>query len=157
MGGVRMVRCEARFKRRSGLVAVALIAGSTVAHAADLTVGAFGGIWEQSLRKCAIAPFEKSTGKKVEVVLGAPVQWLNQIAASPMKPPLDVIFNPTETSLDAIARGLVDPFTKDNVPNIVDLEPKFVEIGAGHGVVHNYGAMGILYNKDTVKDPPKSW
>lgn len=127
------------------------------AQAADLTVGAFGGIWEQSLRKCAIDPFEKATGKKVDVVLGAPVQWLNQIAASPAKPPLDVIFNTTETSIDAIQRGLVDKFTPEKVPNMNELEPKFRDIGGGYGTVHNYGSMGLVYNKTVVKDPPKSW
>jgi len=39
----------------------------------------------------ACAPFQKQTGKTVDVVLGAPLQWLNQIAANPKHPPLDVI------------------------------------------------------------------
>jgi putative spermidine/putrescine transport system substrate-binding protein len=126
-------------------------------QAADLTVGAFGGVWEQSLRKCAIAPFEKATGKKVDVVLGTPVQWLNQIAATPDKPPLDVIYNPTETSIDAVKRGLVDKFTPEKVPNMNELQTKFRDIAKGYGTVHNYGSMGLIYNKTTVKDPPKSW
>jgi putative spermidine/putrescine transport system substrate-binding protein len=67
----------------------ALATASGTARAADLTVGAFGGVWEDSLRKCIITPFEKQTGKTVDVVLGSPIQWLNQIAASPGKPPLD--------------------------------------------------------------------
>jgi putative spermidine/putrescine transport system substrate-binding protein len=140
------------------IVAAAALCGSLgAAKAADLTVGAFGGIWEQSLRKCAIAPFEKATGKTVEVTLGSPIQWLNQIAASPAKPPLDVLFNPTDTGHDAITRGLVDPMTVEKVPNLADMVPSFVQAGEGHGVIHNYGAMGILYNKDAVKDPPKTW
>src|SRR5262249_26769061 len=102
-------------------------------------------------------PFEKRTGKKVEVTLGAPVQWLNQVAASSARPPLDVVFNPTETALEAISRGLVDRFTTNKVPNMSQLEPKFVEAGLGHGVVHNYGAMGVIYNKSVVRDPPKNW
>src|SRR5690606_21489522 len=63
------------------LAAMAGIGGANFseAAAADLAVGAFGGVWEQSLRKCAIEPFQKATGKTVEVVLGAPVQWMNQI------------------------------------------------------------------------------
>lgn len=125
--------------------------------AADLTVGAFGGIWEQSLKTCVIEPFEKKTGKSVEVVLGAPVQWINQIAASPNDPPLDVIYLPSDNAFDAIKRGIVDKLTVDKVPNLADLTPYFAKIGDGYGVVHNYGAMGIIYNTETVKEPPKDW
>ena len=138
-----------------GFAAVLSLAGS--AAAADLTVGAFGGVWEKSLRKCTIEPFEKKTGKKVDVVLGAPVQWLNQIQASPTKPPFDVIYLPTENALDAIQRGVIDKFAEDKVPNVKTIEPQFANIGDGFGVVHNYGAMGLLYNSKTVKDPPKTW
>lgn len=127
------------------------------ASAADLTVGAFGGVWEKSLRKCVIAPFEKQTGKTVDVVLGAPTQWLNQIAASPGKPPLDIIYNPTETSYEAINRGLVEKFTAADVPNASEVVPRFADMTGGYGAVHNYGAMGIIYNSTTVKDPPKDW
>src|SRR5690606_33361332 len=80
------------------------------ATAADLTVGAFGGVWEQSLRKCAIEPFQKRTGKTVEVVLGSPVQWMNQSAASPDAPPLDIIFRPSDNAFDVIDRGLAEKF-----------------------------------------------
>jgi putative spermidine/putrescine transport system substrate-binding protein len=137
--------------------AALLLAASSGAKAADLVVGAFGGVWEQSLRKCVVAPFEKKTGKTVDVVLGAPLQWLNQIAANKDKPPLDVIYNATETSYDAADRGLIDKFTTANVPNIASEKPEFANITGGFGAVHNYGAMGIIYNSTTVKDPPKTW
>lgn len=138
-----------------GVAATAALGGG--AGAADLTVGAFGGVWEASLRKCTIEPWTKKTGKTVDVVLGAPVQWLNQIAASPQKPPFDLIYLPTENALDAIGRGVVEKVAVDKAPNIALLEPQFQTIGDGLGVVHNYGAMGLLYNKQTVKDPPKTW
>lgn len=129
----------------------------TQAAAADLTVGAFGGIWEQSLRKCVVEPFEKKTGKSVSIVLGSPVQWLNQIAANPGKPPVDIIYNPTENSLDAIARGLIDKLPTDKVPNMAQRAPEFTKMGDSYGTIHNYGAMGIIYNTTVVKDPPKNW
>lgn len=141
------------------LAAMAGIGGANFseAAAADLAVGAFGGVWEQSLRKCAIEPFQKATGKTVEVVLGAPVQWMNQIAASPEDPPLDVIFMPSDNAFDVIDRGLAEKFTPEKVPNMANLESYFAEIGDGYGVVHNYGAMGIIYNKETVNEPPATW
>ncbi|OZI37107.1 hypothetical protein CAL29_01355 [Bordetella genomosp. 10] len=130
---------------------------SHTAPAADLTVAAFGGQWEQSLRQCDIAAFEKATGKKVDVVLGTPVQWINQIAASPEHPPFDVIFIPSDYAFDVAQRGMAQKITPENAPNVKDLTPYFADIGKGYGVVHNYGSMGIIYNKKTVKNPPKSW
>ena len=143
--------------RKIALLWVAMLLATPAAQAADLTVGAFGGIWEQSLRKCMIEPFEKQTGKKIDVVLGAPTQWLNQIAASPAKPPLDILYVPTEAAYEAINRGLVDKFTKETVPNIGLVAPQFAKLGDGYGTVHNYGAMGLIYNAQTLKDPPKTW
>ncbi|WP_375457727.1 extracellular solute-binding protein [uncultured Enterovirga sp.] len=134
-----------------------LLLGLGAAVAADLTVGAFGGIWEQSLRKCVVEPFQKRTGKTVDVVLGAPVQWLNQIAATPTKPPLDVFYLPSENAYDAIDRGLVEAMPPEKVPNLGDVREQFRQLGTGFGTPHNYGGMGIIYNKTTVKDPPKDW
>ncbi len=146
---------------RAGVSIIAVVAAivlSPAANAADLTVGAFGGIWEQSLRKCIIEPFTKQTGKTVDVVLGSPTQWLNQIAASPGKPPLDIVYNPTETAYEAINRGLVIQFTPETVPNAQAVSQRFQQMtDGGWGSVHNYGAMGIIYNATTVKDPPKSF
>jgi putative spermidine/putrescine transport system substrate-binding protein len=66
---------------RACLLATIATPATTSARAADLSVGTFGGVWEESLRKCISAPFEKQTGKTVDVVIGSPIQWLNQIAA----------------------------------------------------------------------------
>ena len=89
-----------------GLAACLGMLASHSAPAADLTVTAFGGVWEKSLRTCYIEPFQKRTGKSVDVVLGTPAQWVNQIAANPQKPPIDVILNLIDGAEDAKARGL---------------------------------------------------
>lgn len=145
-----------RFRLVVGLLALPAL-WPLPGRAADLVVGAFGGIWEQSLRKCVIEPWTKATGKTVDVVLGSPNQWLNQIAATPGKPPLDVIYNPTESAYDAITRGLVDRMTPEQVPNVAMVSPTFANITDGYGAVHNYGAMGLIFNKATVPNPPKTW
>ncbi len=130
---------------------------ATSAFSADLTVGAFGGVWEQSLRTCVVEPFEKQTGKSVQVVLGSPVQWLNQIAANPTQPPLDIVFTPTEQAYDMIGKGLADAFTKETVSVLPDLNPDLVAFGEGYGVVFDYGAMGVIYNAKKITKPIKTW
>lgn len=148
---------------RNGILAA--VAGVTIsaaglcgtATAADLTVTAFGGAWEKSLRSCYVEPFEKKTGKSVEVVLGGPPQWVNQIAANPSQPPIDVLFNLIDTALDAADKGLVEKFDATKVPSLADIPAGFGEPIKGYGSVANFGAAGLAYNAKKIKNPPKSW
>jgi putative spermidine/putrescine transport system substrate-binding protein len=151
------MRTGSAIRMIAALVGAAAFVPSTSLRAADLVVGAFGGIWETSFRECVVAPFEKRTGKKVDIVLGAPIQWLNQIAASPSKPPIDIVLMPTETAYDGSARGLIDKLPAETMPNAKDQAQRFKDFADGFGYVHNYGSMGLIYNSDTVKDPPKTW
>jgi len=140
-----------------GFMALAFAVLSPRAQAADLTVTAFGGVWEQAFRDCYISEFEKRTGKTVNVMLGGPVQWVNQIAANPEHPPIDVIVNSMESGYDAIRRGLVEPMNTTNTPKLAEINPDFVAAGRGYGTLLNYGAMGLAYNTDTVKHRPGTW
>jgi putative spermidine/putrescine transport system substrate-binding protein len=138
-------------------LAVSCLLAPLAASAADLTVPAFGGTWEQAYRKCFVQPFEKATGKSVSVVLGNPNQWINQVAASPSKPPLDIIVGSIENIKQAQARGLLDPIGPDNVPNVKDYEPKLLALGGGASIPLSNGLLGLMYNKAKVPNPPKTW
>jgi putative spermidine/putrescine transport system substrate-binding protein len=155
------VRYDLREIVVSAVAAAAVVAttlcASAPAQAADLVVTAFGGSWDQAYRKCFVDPFIKRTGKSVDVVLGNPVQWINQIAANPSKPPIDVIVGSTDSSREAIKRGLVVKLNQQNVPAIGELKPTLLEMGGGYGFPITYGDFGLMYNTDTIKNPPKSW
>jgi putative spermidine/putrescine transport system substrate-binding protein len=139
------------------LLSVLALCATGLTMAADLTVTAFGGAWEQAYRKCFVQPFEKSTGKSVDVVLGSPTQWMNQIAANPTKPAFDVIINAVDGGKVARERGLVEKMTVENVPNLAQIRPRLLQYGAGYGFPLGYGNFGLMYNTDTVKTPPKTW
>lgn len=131
--------------------------GANTAAAADLTVTAFGGVWEKVYRECFVQPFEAKTGKKVDVILGSPMQWVNQIAANPDKPPIDVLVGLADTGLVASQRGLVEPITPQNIPNLTHLKDHMVAYGQGYGFPIAYGNFGLMYSKSRVKNPPKTW
>jgi putative spermidine/putrescine transport system substrate-binding protein len=137
--------------------AIGLIAVAGPATAADITVTAYGGIWEKAIRECYVAEFEKRTGKTVEVVLGGPVQWMNQVAANPANPPIHVLMNGIDNSFEAIDKGLVDKIDESRVPSLKDVPEQFKAVGKGYGTIINYGAAGLAYNAKTVKNPPKTW
>ena len=146
-------------QRNVVIPALILIAalGVRMAHAGDLVVAGYGGIWEESLRQCAIAAFEKKTGKSVDFVLGSPSQWLNQVAASPGKPPIDIMYMPPDNALDAAKRGLVDKVDAGRAPHLKEIPARFIDSVDGYGAATNYGAMGAVYNTKTVPNRPKTW
>ena len=135
----------------------ALWLGSGAALAADVTVTAFGGSWEQAFRRCYAEPHTARTGQSVEVIIGGPPQWISQIAANPSKPPIDVLVNLMDTANTAIRDGLVEPLDPAKIPNLAKVPERFKEPLKGYGTVINYGAAGLAYNSKTVTNPPKTW
>jgi putative spermidine/putrescine transport system substrate-binding protein len=133
------------------------IAPITASAADELVVTSLGGVWEKATRECFVKPYEQKTGKKALVVLGTSAQWVNQVAANPAKPPIDLLLVSPDVVIENIKRGLVQPITAEKVPVLKDMEPTMLKIGQGHGVVVGYSSMGLAYNTKTVKNPPKTW
>jgi putative spermidine/putrescine transport system substrate-binding protein len=146
--------------RTSGLLGAAALTTLPFRAAAQsqaITVTALGGIWEEAVRKCFVAPFEQKTGAKANVLLGSPPQWLSQVEANPQNPPIDVLIMTPDLAINAAKADLVDTFTAEKLPNLVDIPSEFTNALGGKGTVFDYGVAGITYNKKTVKNPPKSF
>ena len=60
-----------------------------------------------------------------------------------------------------IGEGLLQRINWDNVPNVKNIDPRFLHESydpeAAYSVPYTWGTMGILYNVDTVLEPPTSW
>lgn len=136
--------------------AAAFLPQGSSAAMADLVVG-HSRVWPRSLRKCLIALFEKEASTKVRVVLGSPGQWLNQIAVRPNEPPFRVIYNATKTGYIAAQHGLVNKFATKSVPDIAFGMPRSAYLTDGYAAINNYAAIGIIYNANKIKNPPKTW
>ncbi|CUX70130.1 MULTISPECIES: extracellular solute-binding protein [Agrobacterium] len=127
------------------------------AQSGEITVTAFGGVWEEAVRKCFVAPFEAKTGAKANVSLGGPPQWLAQVEAEPNKPPVDVLIMTPDLALTAAKVDLVDDFTVEKLPNLAKIPQQLTDSVKGKGTLFDYGVSGITYNKDRIKTPPKSF
>ncbi|NVP57468.1 extracellular solute-binding protein [Mycoplana rhizolycopersici] len=127
------------------------------AQTGEITVTAFGGVWEEAVRKCFVAPFEAKTKAKANVSLGGPPQWLAQVEAEPAKPPVDVLIMTPDLALTAAKADLVDDFTVEKLPNLAKIPQQLTDSVKGKGTLFDYGVSGITYNKDRVKNPPKSF
>jgi putative spermidine/putrescine transport system substrate-binding protein len=127
------------------------------AQSSEITVTAFGGVWEEAVRTCFVAPFEAKTKAKANVSLGGPPQWLAQVEANPAKPPLDVLIMTPDLALTAAKADLVDDFTVANLPNLAKIPQQLTDSVMGKGTLFDYGVGGITFHKERVKSPPKSF
>jgi putative spermidine/putrescine transport system substrate-binding protein len=145
----------------SAMVGAGLMAGGLPrlanAQSKEITVTAFGGVWEEAVRTCFVAPFEAKTKAKANVSLGGPPQWLAQVEANAAKPPVDVLIMTPDLALTAAKAGLVDDFTVDKVPNLAKIPKELTDSVMGKGTLFDYGVGGITFHKERVKTPPKSF
>ncbi len=127
------------------------------AQTKTLNVTAYGGVWEQAIRDCFVAPFEAKTGAKATVSLGGPAQWLAQVEANPENPPLDVLIMTPDLAVLAAEGDLMDEFTVEKLPNLANIPQAFTDACLGKGTYFDYGVGGITYNKQAVSEPPMSF
>lgn len=127
------------------------------AQGSTLNVTAYGGVWEQAIRDCFVAPFEAKTGATATVSLGGPAQWLAQVEASPDQPPLDVLIMSPDLAVLAAQGDLMDDFTVEKLPNLAKIPQEFTDACLGKGTYFDYGVGGITYNKQVVAEPPRSF
>ncbi len=128
-----------------------------LAAAGRLTVTSFGGAWEKAQREIFAPVFTKATSWEVDVMLGAPPQWLSQIEANRSAPAIHVSLMPVELVLAGGAKGLFETIGPEKVPNLADVPKVFVDMLKGYGVCTNYGAAVLGYHKERVKNPPRSY
>lgn len=139
------------------LASTLLIAAGTTAQAENLSVTAFGGSWEQAFRTCYVEPYVAASGNTVDVNIGSPTQWVNQIAANADNPPIDVLVNLMDTAAIAINDELVEPFDAAKIPNLAKVPEAFQNPLQGYGTVINFGAAGLGYMESRVSNPPQDW
>jgi putative spermidine/putrescine transport system substrate-binding protein len=144
-------------------ILAATIAGAGVGFAQNsakpdkLVVAAYGGIWAESVRKNFVPCFEQKTGIKVEIITGESADWLAKIRANPANPPIHVVALAEADSLRAGREGLLEQATVAKLPNLADIPDQFHKPWNDYSVTQNIGALGVMYNKSVIKDPPKSW
>lgn len=147
-------------RRRALMQALPLAAVSLPAMAQSkgrLVVTAYGGLWTQSVRKNFIPCFEQKTHIPVDIQPGESAEWLARIRANPAHPSIDVVTLNEVDSLRAAREGLLDKITPEKVPNIREIPDRFHKPWNDYAVVQNYGALGVIYNKKSVPNPPRTW
>jgi len=125
------------------------------AQGKTLVAATFPGTWNEADRNIISPAFKAATGASVtqSIVLGTD-QVARLTAAKGNKPPFDVAFFDTPQVLDAVKAGLIVEYPAAKSPHFKDLIPKFQD---KWGPKITMQVIGIGYNPNKIKTPPKSW
>ncbi len=132
------------------LAAPAVVKGQT------MTVSLWGGPFAKVIREALVPGFEKDHGVKVAIEEGLSADSLAKVRMERDRPRrtvvgIDDIYIPLLRS-----ENLVEPLTEQDVPNLKDVNPKFlIEDGYGVGAAVNYATL--YYNTARVTEPIDSY
>jgi putative spermidine/putrescine transport system substrate-binding protein len=134
---------------------LALMTGSALAQG-KLTISVWGGGYGETWKREVLEPFVKKTGIEVTVDAGPSSQRLSKLLAARGGP--DLILLTDHQMAIANQRGLLEPVTAANIPNLANLHA-FAKDPFGGGMCPAVVLLGtgIAYNKQQIPTPPKSW
>lgn len=137
------------------LGAMHLFPGMSRAQAKRLVFATFTGSWEEAHKAVLVPAFRRATNN-ADIVLD-PMLSVDQIAkvsAARNNPPIDVMLHDPGPALTAIGQGLTDAYPVAQSKHFKDLIPEAQE---ETGPAIFFQVVGLTYNPDKVKNPPKSW
>ncbi len=121
----------------------------------ELTVGSWGGVWDESTQKYIIDPLVKETGAKVTIVPGDSVEHYPKIISNPNNPPYDVLWLDLDYVAPLAAQNLLMPLTTSDVPELKDVYDN-LKFFNGQAVAGNFGVLSLVYDS-TALSTVDSW
>jgi len=143
----------------AGMVALALFwAGPASAQTNEVVFSAYGGDYQEVMKKVILGPFEKKFNAKVIYdATGSSAQKLAKLRATKGTYTWDVVVLGGYDLLAAGNEGLLEPVGADKIPNITKLHDFAQKEGRGWGPLTSVDPLILLYNKEKVKPAPDSW
>jgi putative spermidine/putrescine transport system substrate-binding protein len=116
-----------------------------------------GGIYEELARKLVIAPFERDTGVKVEVIPGSAAQIITRLMAERSAPTVDLVIVDQLVMGTAIDEGLFEKIDAAHIPSLRDLAAEAIDARGYGPIVHSHNLV-LGYNTKLLKvAPPTAW
>ena len=114
----------------------------------------------ENIDKETLKEFEKKYGIKVNVETFDDMETMYQkISKGGVK--YDVILVSDALMPRMIKKGLIQELNKDNIPNISQMDKDYLNLqidpGNKYSVPYMFGTVGLIYNKDVVKEDVDSW
>lgn len=138
--------------------AIAAMAAPSIARAAptEFVLGCNGGTAYQNLYKNVLQHFEQRYNVKVVPVFGGGGELLNRVIAERAHPSMDCVVTFQGAWQIAKAEKVIEKIDYNRIDHIADVYD-FLHDPDGYAPFVNFGAWGIVYNSDSVKQPPKSF
>ena len=161
-GRIDMTIASARRKVLKGIAALGaagMTQGIGVAFGQSRSIAAttYPGAWEEAHRSILVPAFRKATNNaNVNLVASLAVDTVSKIAAAKNNPPYDTIILDEGPYLAALSQDIFEKIPADKLPNLKDIPQHFID-PHGLGVFCSGQIIGIAYNTDKIKVPPKSW
>lgn len=114
----------------------------------------------ENIDKETLKEFEKKYGIKVNVETFDDMETMYQkISKGGVK--YDVILVSDALMPRMIKKGLIQELNKDNIPNISQIDKDYLNLQIDpenkYSVPYMFGTVGLIYNKDVVKEKVDSW
>lgn len=136
------------------LSALQLFPGLSHAQARKLVFATFTGSFEEAHRDVLVPAFKKASGQSMLLDPMLSVDQIAKVTAARSKPPIDLMLHDPGPALTAIAQDLVAPFPVAGSAHYADLIP---EAQDAHGPSIFFQVVGLTYNPEKIKTPPRSW
>lgn len=116
--------------------------------------------WGDYIDEALLTQFEEESGIKINYTSMA----TNEEMMVKLQEPdciYDVCFPSDYIIEKLVAQDLLHELNKDNIPNLVNIDQRFMDLnfdpGNKYSVPYMWGTVGILYNTTMVSDPVDSW
>lgn len=120
----------------------------------NLTLGTWGGTWQDLMVKAVVNPYKKETDIGIQYVLGDNTQRLNKIIAQKKNPPVDVSQQDGAGLVRGSNEGLWHALDEELVPSLADVPDNFK---GDDWVMQIFAASSLLYNPSAFDSAPTSW
>ncbi len=128
----------------------------SMAQAKSISATTYPGAWESAHRQILMPAFAKATGASTNLVSSLAVDTVSKVVASKANPPFDVIILDEGPYLNALQHDIFEKIPVYKMPNLKDIPRKFVD-PRGLGVFVSGQIIGIAYNTEKIKNPPRNW
>ena len=139
-----------------GVAHLAGHAGLALAQSKAISATTFPGAWESAHRSILLPTFTKATGASTNLVASLAVDTVSKMVASKANPPFDVVILDEGPYLAALQYDIFEKVSVDKIPNLKDVPSKFID-PRGLGVFVSGLIIGLAYNTEKIKTPPRSW
>jgi putative spermidine/putrescine transport system substrate-binding protein len=139
-----------------GVFSVGEGAGLALAQAKSVSATTYPGAWESAHRQILLPAFQKASGASTNLVASLAVDTVSKLVANKANPAYDVIILDEGPYLAALQHDIFEKLPVDRMPNLKDLPQKFID-PRGLGAFVSGQIIGLAYNTEKVKTPPRSW